>query len=102
MKIYFIFCRDNININDVVGNFSLTLVDSLDTLAILGNTTEFKNAVQRVLETVSFDRNSTVQVFETNIRCDSAFLQKFVKKAKKQLILFFGLINSPFLIPSFR
>nr|XP_039250499.1 ER degradation-enhancing alpha-mannosidase-like protein 1 [Styela clava] len=58
----------NININDVLGNFSLTLVDSLDTLAILGNVTEFKNAVQLVLETVSFDRNSTVQVFETNIR----------------------------------
>lgn len=64
----YVFSRDNININDVLGNFSLTLVDSLDTLAILGNTTEFKRAVQLVLETVSFDRNSTVQVFETNIR----------------------------------
>ena len=27
---------DNININDVLGDFSLTLVDSLDMLAIIG------------------------------------------------------------------
>ena len=58
----------NLNINDVLGNFSLTLVDSLDTLAILGNSTEFKNAVKIVTEQVHFDLNSTVQVFETTIR----------------------------------
>ena len=28
---------DNININDVLGDYSLTLVDTLDTLALLGN-----------------------------------------------------------------
>ena len=28
---------DNININDVLGDYSLTLVDTLDTLAIIGN-----------------------------------------------------------------
>ena len=26
----------NININDVLGNYSLTLIDSMDTLAVLG------------------------------------------------------------------
>jgi mannosidase alpha-like ER degradation enhancer 1 len=60
--------RSNININDVLGNYSLTLIDSLDTLAIMANYTEFARAVQRVLQTVAFDQDSTVQVFEANIR----------------------------------
>ncbi|XP_071490428.1 ER degradation-enhancing alpha-mannosidase-like protein 1 [Diadema antillarum] len=58
----------NLNINDVLGDFSLTLIDSLDTLAILGNASEFQRAVNLVVETVSFDKNTTVQVFESTIR----------------------------------
>ncbi|XP_068598885.1 ER degradation-enhancing alpha-mannosidase-like protein 1 [Brachionichthys hirsutus] len=58
----------NININDVLGNYSLTLVDTLDTLLVLGNVTEFHKAVKLVIDTVSFDKDSTVQVFEANIR----------------------------------
>ena len=59
---------DNININDVLGDYSLTLVDTLDTLAIMGNVSEFRKAVQLVVENVNFDKASTVQVFEANIR----------------------------------
>nr|XP_054101865.1 ER degradation-enhancing alpha-mannosidase-like protein 1 isoform X3 [Callithrix jacchus] len=58
----------NLNINDVLGNYSLTLVDALDTLAIMGNSSEFQKAVKLVINTVSFDRDSTVQVFEATIR----------------------------------
>lgn len=58
----------NININDVLGDYSLTLIDALDTLAIMGNTSEFKNAVSLIISTVSFDTDNTVQVFEANIR----------------------------------
>ncbi|XP_061583299.1 ER degradation-enhancing alpha-mannosidase-like protein 1 [Cololabis saira] len=58
----------NININDVLGNYSLTLIDTLDTLLVLGNVTEFQRAVRLVIDTVSFDKDSTVQVFEANIR----------------------------------
>uniref|UniRef100_A0A8C9ZTM0 alpha-1,2-Mannosidase n=1 Tax=Sander lucioperca TaxID=283035 RepID=A0A8C9ZTM0_SANLU len=58
----------NININDVLGNYSLTLIDTLDTLLVLGNVTEFHKAVKLVIDTVSFDKDSTVQVFEANIR----------------------------------
>lgn len=54
--------RDNININDVLGDYSLTLVDSLSTLAVMGNHSEFKKAVGLILENVSFSRNNTVQV----------------------------------------
>ena len=54
--------RTNININDVLGNYSLTLIDSLDMLAIMGNRTAFHHAVAMVVEHVDFDQDSTVQV----------------------------------------
>eukprot|EP00794_Sanderia_malayensis_P005986 gene5986-6682_t len=58
----------NININDVLGDYSLTLVDSLDMLAVVGNASEFRNAVKLVTEYVSFDKDNVVQVFEATIR----------------------------------
>jgi len=60
--------RSNVNINDILGDYCLTLIDSLDTLAVLGNATEFQNAVTNVIQTVSFDKDNVVQVFEVNIR----------------------------------
>ncbi|UJR14515.1 hypothetical protein I4U23_001511 [Adineta vaga] len=56
------------DIDDALGNFSLTLVDSLDTLAIMGLFDEFELAVRQVIQYVSFDRDVIVSVFETNIR----------------------------------
>eukprot|EP01147_Barroeca_monosierra_P009159 gene9159-1451_t len=55
-------------IDDALGRFSLTLVDSLDTLAVMGNLTEFKRAVDLTIKHVSFDRDIIVSTFETNIR----------------------------------
>ena len=55
----------NLNINDVLGDYSLTLIDSLDTLAIMGNVTEFKKAVKLVVDNVSFDKPYTVQVSDS-------------------------------------
>ena len=55
----------------IVGNdcsFSLTLVDTLDTLVVLGRLDEFASAVNLTLKDVSFDRDVVVSVFETNIR----------------------------------
>jgi hypothetical protein len=60
--------RDNININDALGDYSLTLVDSLSSLAVLGNSSEFKKAARLVIESINFDKNNTVQVFEATIR----------------------------------
>lgn len=37
-------------------------------LQIMGNTSEFQKAVRLVIDTVSFDKDSTVQVFEATIR----------------------------------
>ncbi|XP_052865718.1 ER degradation-enhancing alpha-mannosidase-like protein 2 [Anopheles cruzii] len=52
---------------DTWGSYSLTLIDSLDTLAVMGNYTEFGRVVE-LLHTRSFDADINVSVFETNIR----------------------------------
>ncbi|CAL1702197.1 unnamed protein product [Somion occarium] len=54
--------------NDVAGNFSVTLIDSLDTLVVLNDTQGFNKAVRDVIDWVSFDVNTKPQVFETTIR----------------------------------
>ncbi|KAF8450427.1 glycoside hydrolase family 47 protein [Boletus edulis BED1] len=58
----------NIPFNDVSGNFSLTLVDVLDTLVVLDDPSGFQDAVKNVIDWVSFDVNTKPQVFETTIR----------------------------------
>lgn len=49
-------------------SFSMTLVDTLDTLVLLGDFEEFESAVKLVIKHVSFDSDIIVSVFETNIR----------------------------------
>lgn len=53
---------------DTWGSFSLSLIDSLDTLVVLGNHSEFRRAVNLILENVDTNRNVNISVFETNIR----------------------------------
>ncbi|KAM0789813.1 hypothetical protein ACM66B_006664 [Microbotryomycetes sp. NB124-2] len=59
---------DNTEVNDVMGDFALTLVDSLDTFAILDDKAGFEQAINETIQHVSFDRDSRVQVFEVTIR----------------------------------
>ena len=47
---------------------ALTLIDSLSTLVIMGNQTEFHRAVDYISEKISFDVDVRVNVFEVNIR----------------------------------
>ncbi|CAL7945771.1 unnamed protein product [Xylocopa violacea] len=56
------------DIDSTLGNFSLTLVDTLDTLVVLGDLEEFERAVKLVIRDVSFDTDVIVSLFETNIR----------------------------------
>ncbi|CAH2012072.1 unnamed protein product [Acanthoscelides obtectus] len=56
------------DIDDSMGNFSLTLIDTLDTLVVLGDLAEFAHAVKLVIKDVCFDNDIVVSVFETNIR----------------------------------
>ncbi|KAM9828283.1 ER degradation-enhancing alpha-mannosidase-like protein 2 isoform X2 [Syngnathus typhle] len=53
---------------DTWGSFSLTLIDALDTLLVLGNHTEFQRVASLLQETVDFDIDINASVFETNIR----------------------------------
>ncbi|XP_006887823.1 PREDICTED: ER degradation-enhancing alpha-mannosidase-like protein 3-like isoform X1 [Elephantulus edwardii] len=56
------------DVDDALGKFSLTLIDSLDTLVVLNKTKEFEDAVRKVLKDVNLDNDVVVSVFETNIR----------------------------------
>ena len=56
------------DIDDAMGNFSLTLVDTLDTLVIFNNISEFERGVALLIRDLSFDTDVVVSVFETNIR----------------------------------
>ncbi|XP_047655779.1 ER degradation-enhancing alpha-mannosidase-like protein 3 isoform X2 [Tachysurus fulvidraco] len=56
------------DVDDALGRFSLTLIDTLDTLALLNKSKEFEEAVKRVVKDVRLDNDIVVSVFETNIR----------------------------------
>ncbi|RIB14018.1 Glycoside Hydrolase Family 47 protein [Gigaspora rosea] len=59
---------NNIIINDVLGDYSLTLIDSLDSFVVFNDKAGFESAIRNVIKHVSFNVNSKVQVFEANIR----------------------------------
>ena len=60
--------RSRGTLDDSLGGFMTTAVDSLDTLALMGDYDEFRRMVREVVRHLSFDRDVTVSVFETNIR----------------------------------
>jgi mannosidase alpha-like ER degradation enhancer 2 len=58
---------------DTWGSYSLTLIDALDTLLVMGEWERARDAIRRLSDTLSFDRDNNVSVFESNIRvlgCD--------------------------------
>ncbi|KAG5898085.1 hypothetical protein JTB14_001789 [Gonioctena quinquepunctata] len=66
------------DIDDSLGNFSLTLIDTLDTLVILGDLEEFEHAVKLIIKDVTFDNDVVVSVFETNIRVVGGLLSAHI------------------------
>lgn len=54
--------------DDILGNFSLMVVDSLDTLAVLGDWDEFISGAEYIINNLTFAESGIVSVFETNIR----------------------------------
>lgn len=58
----------NIGRNDICGDFAMTLIDTLDMLPIIGDHEAFERALRNVIDTVTFDVDSKVQVFEITIR----------------------------------
>jgi hypothetical protein len=60
--------RERGDLDDALLGASLTLIDSLDTLAVLGDVPAFRCAVSRLVATASFSGDVNVSVFEVNIR----------------------------------
>ncbi|TFK43613.1 alpha mannosidase-like protein [Crucibulum laeve] len=83
----------NIASNDVAGNFSLTLIDVLDTLVVLDDRQGFETAVKNVIQWVSFDVNTKPQVFETTIRVLGGLLSGHI---------FANQTGQPFHLPWYR
>ncbi|KAK9461097.1 glycoside hydrolase [Lipomyces oligophaga] len=76
---------NNNGLNDVLGDFSLTLVDSMDTLVIMGDRDGFEAAVRKVERFVHFDLPSRVQVFETTIRILGGLLSAHIYASSPDL-----------------
>ncbi|XP_011784604.1 PREDICTED: ER degradation-enhancing alpha-mannosidase-like protein 2 [Colobus angolensis palliatus] len=66
--------------HDTWGSFSLTLIDALDTLLILGNVSEFQRVVEVLQDNVDFDIDVNASVFETNIRGEGCSLGPLKEK----------------------
>lgn len=59
------------------GGFGMTILDSMDTLKMLGLHQEFDDATSWVRDNANFDRDHSVSVFETNIRIVGGMLAAF-------------------------
>ena len=70
--------------------YALTLIDALDTLAVLGNKTEFARAVSLLDRQLRFDVDVAVSVFETNIRVLGGLLSAHMLAVDEQLGLMQG------------
>lgn len=60
--------RSRGTLDDTLGGYMLTLVDTLDTLIVLKEFELFKIALQKVSSSLSFSNDANVSVFEVNIR----------------------------------
>uniref|UniRef100_H2YQP2 alpha-1,2-Mannosidase n=1 Tax=Ciona savignyi TaxID=51511 RepID=H2YQP2_CIOSA len=74
------------------GSFSLTLIDALDTLAVLGNHSEFKRVATELINNIDFNINVNVSVFETNIR-DMYLLAVFFRNTQFKSFFIYVLLN---------
>lgn len=71
----------------IIFSYSLTLIDALDTLAVMGNFTEFRRVADIVTAKADFDANINVSVFETNIRIVGGLLSAHLLSHKYVLTL---------------
>lgn len=66
----------------------LTLIDTLDTLALLDDAIEFRRAVSLVVERANFDLDTHVSVFETTIRVLGGLLSSHMLAADSKRAIF--------------
>eukprot|EP01129_Flabellula_baltica_P007733 TRINITY_DN3025_c0_g1_i1.p1 TRINITY_DN3025_c0_g1~~TRINITY_DN3025_c0_g1_i1.p1 ORF type:complete len:649 (+),score=124.41 TRINITY_DN3025_c0_g1_i1:74-1948(+) len=72
------------------GNYSLTLIDSLDMLVVMGRFDEFERQVWWLVDHVDFDMDINVSVFETNIRVLGGLLSAHLLISEMDLPLMVG------------
>lgn len=72
---------------DTWGSYSLTLIDALDTLAAMGNFSEFRRVANLLPEKMNFDNDINVSVFETNIRIVGGLISAHLMSKKAGLDL---------------
>lgn len=79
-------------------SYSLTLIDALDTLAVMGNHSEFRRVANYLSESLNFDQDVNVSVFETNIRVVGGLLAAHLmtKRAGKYSTGLSNRVNSEF------
>lgn len=63
----------------------MTLIDALDTLAVMGNYTEFQRVVDILTQKSNFDSDINVSVFETNIRIVGGLISAHLLSHKYEL-----------------
>lgn len=83
------------------GGFGMTILDSMDSLKILGLNKEFDDATSWVREKATFDRSHTVSVFETNIRIIGGMLSAY-DLSNNSLFLDKAIDMANRLLPSFN
>lgn len=69
------------------GGYALTLVDALDTMAVLGEREQFRRGVEYVVANVTFEGDYNVSVFETTIRVLGGLLSAHQLAADPELAL---------------
>lgn len=87
--------------NDVLGNYSVTLIDSLTTAAIMNDPIRFNNLINLVNNTFyekKFDIDSTVQVFETTIRILGGLISSHLYAIDKRKKVYLGESYNGFLL----
>ena len=77
--------------SDGWGGMSMTVLDTLDTLAIMGNASEFERMVNWCITHIDFDIDETVSVFETNIRALGGLISAHLLAIDPRL----GLMSGP-------
>ncbi|XP_063901796.1 ER degradation-enhancing alpha-mannosidase-like protein 3 [Zophobas morio] len=65
-------------VDSCLGDFSLTLIESLDTLVIMGENDKFMDGVRLVLNNNRYDADLNVSVFEVTIRALGSLLSAHV------------------------
>ncbi|XP_076471092.1 ER degradation-enhancing alpha-mannosidase-like protein 2 [Babylonia areolata] len=75
--------------HDTWGSYSLTLIDALDTLAVMGNYSEFRRVCHHLIDRAEtfFDMDINVSVFETNIRVVGGLLSAHLLMKRAGMVL---------------